>query len=162
MFTFIVVAVLSLLWWQRWNRYQREPTWKNRRRSVAMLYAVIGALIGSYFGVAGFGTAIAGTIPGALVGYLIISALYKVDPEQRAAKAFSGQDQPPPAPSPDEQPRQIRRPSNEVAPVYRASPYPDPTRLITCFHCGAKLEAPANRRLKIRCGGCKGEFEVST
>jgi len=45
----------------------------------AVVWAFIGAIIGSSFGVAGFGTAIAGTIPGALVGYLAASNLMKMD-----------------------------------------------------------------------------------
>jgi hypothetical protein len=40
---------------------------------------MIGAVIGSFFGVAGFGGAIAGVIPGAIVGYLFASNLMKRD-----------------------------------------------------------------------------------
>ncbi len=38
---------------------------------------IVGAIIGSFFGVAGFGGAVAGTIPGAIIGALAAIALTK-------------------------------------------------------------------------------------
>jgi len=36
-------------------------------------------VIGSFFGIAGFGGAIIGTIPGAIIGYLLASNMLKKD-----------------------------------------------------------------------------------
>ena len=59
--------------------YSRTGEWRFRRMRSAFLWALIGAGIGSYFGVAGMGSAIAGTIPGAVIGYLLASNMMKRD-----------------------------------------------------------------------------------
>jgi uncharacterized protein YqgC (DUF456 family) len=81
----IVLFVVAAAWFVANNKYVSTGTWKYRRMRAAYAWAFIGAIIGSSFGVAGMGSAIAGTIPGAIVGYLIASNLMKkdVDPTQK-------------------------------------------------------------------------------
>jgi hypothetical protein len=40
-----------------------------------MVSMVLGAVVGSFFGIAGFGGAVSGAVPGALLGALIAKAL---------------------------------------------------------------------------------------
>lgn len=58
----------------------------SRRALYAIVGLVVGAALGSYFGVAGFGTAIAGTIPFG-VAFAVIGWLLGERSEHRAAKA---------------------------------------------------------------------------
>lgn len=87
MWTFSIVVVIGFLWWAARKRYTQGGQWRDRRRSAAWAWGMIGAVIGSFFGIAGLGNAIAGTIPGAIVGYLFASNLMKRDyddcPESR-------------------------------------------------------------------------------
>lgn len=164
MLTAIVFAILGVVWWGAHLRYQKDSTWKNRRLRSAWAWAMIGALIGSTMGVAAMGTAIAGTIPGALIAYLAVGYIYKVDRED-PSRANSA------TPEVDASPKPTDSNSGKVAPAspplsrYRprgGTEESAATRIISCLHCGASLEAPANQRLLIKCGGCKTEFEIST
>jgi uncharacterized protein YcfJ len=79
MLLIIILFALAVGWFIANNRYKQTQLWRYKRMRTAVVWAFIGAIIGSSFGVAGFGTAIAGTIPGALVGYLAASNLMKMD-----------------------------------------------------------------------------------
>jgi hypothetical protein len=41
------------------------------------LFGAVGGFLGSFFGIAGLGTAIAGTIPGAVIGGVIFVLLFR-------------------------------------------------------------------------------------
>ncbi len=79
MFTFAALLVLTVCWYSANRQYSSTGLWRHRRMRAAFAWAFAGACIGSYFGVAGMGSAIAGTIPGAIVGYLLASNLMKKD-----------------------------------------------------------------------------------
>lgn len=82
MFTSIVVILLLILWYHAYIQFSKTNSWKWRRLKSAYAWAALGALVGSYFGVAGMGSAIAGTIPGAIIGYIFASNLMKKDMDQ--------------------------------------------------------------------------------
>lgn len=79
MFTIIVLFVIGACWFVANGKYESTHAWRYRRMRSAFAWAFIFAIIGSFFGVAGMGSAIAGTIPGAIVGYLIASNMMKKD-----------------------------------------------------------------------------------
>lgn len=79
MFTVIVLFVIGAAWFVANGKYESTRAWTYRRMRAAFAWAFVGAVVGSYFGVAGMGSAIAGTLPGAAVGYLIASNLMKKD-----------------------------------------------------------------------------------
>ena len=79
MFTFIVLAVIAVLWWFANKNYVTFNQWKYRRMRSAYAWAFIGASVGSFVGIAGFGSAIAGTVPGAIIGYLLASNMMRKD-----------------------------------------------------------------------------------
>ena len=79
MLTLIVVCIVGVLWYFSNRNYARTNLWTWRRKRAAYAWAMAGAICGSYFGVAGMGSAIAGTVPGAIVGYLVASNLMKKD-----------------------------------------------------------------------------------
>lgn len=79
MFTFIVLVVIAVLWFIAHKDYMSSGQWKYRRLRSAYAWAFVGAAIGSFFGLAGFGWAIIGTIPGAFIGYLAASNAMKKD-----------------------------------------------------------------------------------
>jgi hypothetical protein len=74
----IIVGVLGWLWWRANKRFELFGRWADRRRRSAFLWAIAGAIVGSFFGIAaGPLGAMAGTIPGAFVGYLLASNMMK-------------------------------------------------------------------------------------
>lgn len=79
MFTMIVLFVIACAWFVANNKYVETGLWKYRRMRSAYIWAFLGAVIGSFFGVAGFGDAIAGTVPGAVFAYLLASNMMKKD-----------------------------------------------------------------------------------
>ena len=79
MFTLFVLFVIACCWAVANGKYESTKQWRYRRMRSAFLWALAGASMGSFFGVAGMGSAIAGTIPGAIVGYLLASNLMKND-----------------------------------------------------------------------------------
>ena len=79
MFTFIVLAVIGALWWVAHKNYERSGKWRDRRHRSSWAWAIVGALLGSFVGVAALGGAIAGTIPGAFLGFLLASNMMKRD-----------------------------------------------------------------------------------
>ena len=79
MFTFAVLVALGFAWYVTNAKFQATKLWKYRRMRSAYSWAFVGAIIGSYFGVAGMGSAIAGTPLGAILGYLCASNLMKKD-----------------------------------------------------------------------------------
>ena len=81
MFTFIVIAILFVIWVGVHSKYTQTGLWKWRRLRSAYAWAMIGGIAGSFVGVAGFGGAIIGTIPGAILGFLFASNLMKQDRE---------------------------------------------------------------------------------
>ncbi len=80
----IVYVALAVNWVRAWNRYQLSGKQIDRRRVGQWMWALIGALFGSFTGFVGFGIAIAGTIVGAAFGYLLAGYLYFAgnDPEE--------------------------------------------------------------------------------
>lgn len=79
MFTFLVIVVILVIGSHHYRTWQRSGDPTVRRRTFAWAWALIGAIVGSFFGIAGFGGAIIGTIPGAAVGWLFGSNLNKRD-----------------------------------------------------------------------------------
>lgn len=79
MFTVVILVILAACWLVANGKYDSTKMWRYRRMRSAFSWAFVGACVGSYFGVAGMGSAIAGTIPGAIVGYLAASNLMKRD-----------------------------------------------------------------------------------
>lgn len=83
MFMLFVLAVIAYLWYAAGHNYMRTGRPEFVRKKYAYGTAFVGAVIGSSFGVAGgfagMGGAVAATIPGALVGYLLASNLLKRD-----------------------------------------------------------------------------------
>jgi uncharacterized protein YcfJ len=85
-----IVLFVAFLWWansssiggrarqaQRDGNIERAKSESNNlaRIRAGLIGVVIGAVVGSFFGIAGFGSAIAGTIPGALMlGYWFYAA----------------------------------------------------------------------------------------
>lgn len=142
MFTLIVLAAIAFFWWRAHKSYESTGQWKYRRLRSSWLWAFIGASIGSFFGVAGFGTAIAGTIPGGIVAFLAASNLMKRDL--------------------DEEGRQ-----NEGATAYRSSNLSANERVvgdgerndvIPCPNCGQKLRVPSGMTLVVNCVKCQKRF----
>ena len=83
MFTAIVLFVIAAGWFVANNKFEETNLWRYRRMRSSFAWAFMGACVGSFFGVAGFGNAIAGTIPGALFGYLLASNIMKKDTDPR-------------------------------------------------------------------------------
>ena len=79
----LVYVVLAAAWFIANRQYQESGLWRYRRMRSAFAWAFVGAIVGSSFGIAGYGTAVSGTIPGAIVGYLIASNLMKKDVDPR-------------------------------------------------------------------------------
>lgn len=79
MSTIITLFVIGAAWFVANGKYESTGTWTYRRMRAAFSWAFVGAIVGSYFGVAGMGSAISGTVPGAAIGYLIASNLMKKD-----------------------------------------------------------------------------------
>jgi len=84
MFFLIVLFVIAAAWFVANGKYQSTQLWKYRRMRAAFAWAFVGAVVGSSFGIAGMGSAIAGTLPGAIVGYLLASNLMKKDTNPHA------------------------------------------------------------------------------
>ena len=81
--TILVLGVIAWLWWNANSKFEATGAWSFRRRRAAFSWAFLGAIAGSFLGVAGFGTAIAGTLPGAFIGYLHASNAMKSDSDPR-------------------------------------------------------------------------------
>jgi len=69
MFTAIVLFVIAILWLRANSEFIRSHSFDARRSRSRWAWSFIGAATGSYIGIAGFGTAIAATIPAAVVCY---------------------------------------------------------------------------------------------
>jgi hypothetical protein len=70
MYTAIILIIISILWWRANNRYLASGAKNDRRARAQWIWAFIGAGIGSFSGVAAMGSAIAGTLPGGIIGYM--------------------------------------------------------------------------------------------
>lgn len=77
--TLLVVVVILVIGTKHYRDWQQSGDLRSRRKTFAWAWAFIGAIIGSFVGVAGFGGAIIGTIPGAVMGWLFGSNLNKPD-----------------------------------------------------------------------------------
>lgn len=89
MFTFVVLSIIGVLWWNIYRQYTRTGEWRYRRDGAALAWAFTGATGGSFIGIAGFGTAISGTIPGALLGYVLAYLLMEVQRESKLHRSLS-------------------------------------------------------------------------
>jgi hypothetical protein len=79
MWTAAIVSIFGVCWLIANSTYQARPNWKARRLRSSFAWAMVGAMAGSYFGVAGFGTAVGGAIPGAIAAYILVGYVMKVD-----------------------------------------------------------------------------------
>ena len=79
MFTLIVLAVIGLFWYTADRQFKHTGSARSKRQRFSFAWAAVGGLIGSFFGVAGFGVGIIGTIPGAILGFLVASNSMKAD-----------------------------------------------------------------------------------
>lgn len=75
MFTALVLFLIACGWIRSGLIKVRAPSPLRRMKTAQWAWAFGGAALGSYVGVAGLGTAIAGTIPGALVGWILAGYL---------------------------------------------------------------------------------------
>ena len=48
---------------------------EQRRNQSAVGWAIVGGVVGSFFGIAGFGGAISGAVPGAILGWFVAFSL---------------------------------------------------------------------------------------
>lgn len=78
--TWIVICAVLIFGVIAYRRHMRAPSASGRRKTYAWAWAFWGAIAGSFFGIAGFGTAVSGAGLGAVVGYLAATALIRVDP----------------------------------------------------------------------------------
>jgi hypothetical protein len=78
-FTVAILFIIGTFWFVANGKYESTGLWRHRRMRAGFAWAFAGACIGSFFGVAGMGSAIAGTVPGAVFGYLAASNLMKSD-----------------------------------------------------------------------------------
>lgn len=83
----LVYIGLASLWARAWNRFQRTGRQIDRRRVSQWMWALLGALFGSATGFVGYGTAIAGTIIGAVFGYLLSSHLHFIGRDSEEAES---------------------------------------------------------------------------
>ena len=93
MFTFVVLAAIAIMWYRAHTAYEESGAFTFRRRRSAWSWAFVGATVGSFFGLAGglgFSMAVAATIPGALVCYLIADNIFLsyISPTDHDAKRY--------------------------------------------------------------------------
>lgn len=79
MLTLIVLSVIAVLWYLAGQEFMKSGDPSARRRKSALGFSFVGGTIGSFFGIAGFGGAIIGTIPGTVFGYVLGSYLMMTD-----------------------------------------------------------------------------------
>ena len=79
MITAVTILIILVLFFVQLNEHRRTGSAKSRRLKAAFAWALLGAVLGSFAGLAAMGGAIAGTIPGAVVFYLIGSNLMKAE-----------------------------------------------------------------------------------
>lgn len=84
MFTIVVLFIIGACWLVSRGKYASTGAWRYRRMSAAFAWSFVFAIAGSFFGVAGFGSAIAGTVPSAVIGYVVASNLMKKDVDPNA------------------------------------------------------------------------------
>jgi hypothetical protein len=75
MITAIILIGIAILWLIANNEFNESGSMVARRKRASFVWAFAGGVLGSFTGFAGFGEAIAGTIPGAIFGYLVASHL---------------------------------------------------------------------------------------
>ena len=75
--TLVVLCVSAYLCWYANRAYQRTGDARAKLKRVRWAGAFGGAAAGSYVGVAALGSAMSGTIPGALLGYLLVAQLMR-------------------------------------------------------------------------------------
>lgn len=177
MLTFLVVCFIGFLWHSSNSKYSETHEWKWRRKRAAYAWSLIGALVGSYFGVAGMGSAIAGTIPAAVFTYLLASNLMKsdFDPRQHISSSIAQVRD-----HSEEHPYSHHSTTNgsnydeptsaieEHADQTDSSLYTEPVRvehdfpIVSCPHCGArrKISTSHFHRQKVTCFACTKEFSV--
>ena len=85
--TWLIILSVLCLGVIAYRRNVRAPSAAARRKTHAWAWAFWGGIIGSFFGIAGLGGAIAGTGVGALIGYLAATAMMKVDRNDSAQTA---------------------------------------------------------------------------
>jgi hypothetical protein len=132
---------------------------ENRRKAVAWGVALVGAFIGSGFGIAGYGDAISGRIPGAILGYALGSywVLYMKYRYGAEDGRFGVTDHYRQGGGEDE----CR--SAGAPPVSSAALAAPPRRIVVpCIHCGQKLRVPEGLTLDIKCPKCRSSFHRRT
>jgi hypothetical protein len=92
---------------------------------------IVGGVIGSFFGVAGFGGAVSGMLPGAIIGALVAIAIKRA--KSGGVADGVGSDVPP------------------AAPVMR---------IVECKWCGQKARIPFGRTLDVKCPQCSRQYRV--
>lgn len=138
--TLVILSLIAVFWWRANKAYESSGLFKYRRQRSSWLWAFVGASIGSFFGVAGLGTAIAGTIPGAVIGFLAASNLMKRDFDDPDGDVLS-------------------------SPAFGASQASDspsaatrvPT-VIACPACSQRLRVPQGQTLVVKCVKCGKRF----
>lgn len=87
MLTALVLVGIAAFWFVSYTAYLRTRQVRYRVRLAVSAWALLGALVGCGTGVAAFGSAVAGTVPGALLAaVLAYSSMYGWTlPRERAA-----------------------------------------------------------------------------
>lgn len=138
--TLVILSLIAYFWWKANKAYESSGLWKYRRLRSSWLWAFAGASVGSFFGVAGLGTAIAGTIPGAVIGFLAASNLMRRDFDETDGDVLN----------------------SPAFGASQASDSPSATTgdpaVISCPACSQRLRVPQGKTLVVKCVKCGKPF----
>lgn len=135
MFTFLVLCAIGYCWWRANKNYVSTGRWKFRRLRSSWIWAFVGAVIGSFFGVAGLESAIIGTVPGAVIGFLAASNLMKRDLDDDNSGVVK--------------PEVVEAQFTEVR---------NDKVMTACPACGQQLRVPSGRDIVVKCSRCEHRF----
>jgi hypothetical protein len=111
----IVICVALFACWKFFSLYRETGQAQFRRWGIAAVWGCVGAFFGSSAGLAmGPLGAIAATVPGFFVGFLIASNLMKIDRESPPAAAVIAEPLPPPLPFATPAPQQVAEPARHT------------------------------------------------
>src|SRR4051812_20680774 len=78
MFTALVLTFIGVAWYRAHRTYEATRGVDSRVNRASLSWAFIGASVGSFFGVAGLGGAIAATVPAAVIAFIIARLLMRL------------------------------------------------------------------------------------
>lgn len=129
-----------------YRRHCVTGLFEDRRKALGWGGAFWGGLIGSSFGIAGYGGAISGMVPGAFIGYLVCSHLMLYGRHQQSGRAddmahLSDLEQQP-SESPEQRPHAFT--------------------ILRCGGCNQRLRVPGGMLADIVCPKCRSNFRFKT